>query len=132
MTFSALGAAALASGGCRARHFALSGTVTVTTPLRQRASQPNWVLFIVAKSLGGVTVAVRRVVNPEFPVFFAMGDPDLLLPGAVPDGPFTLEVEMNARGDVGRPRPGDLEGVRLDPVPAGSNHADVVLSRIIR
>ncbi|MDE1975667.1 MAG: hypothetical protein KGL04_02920 [Elusimicrobia bacterium] len=125
-------AAALALGACRARGFSLSGTVTVSTPLRSRAQRPNSVLFVVAKNMGGVPVAVRRVVNPVFPVFYRLGAPDLLLPGGPPGGPFLIEVEENSRGDVGKLRPGDLEGRRPDPVPNGSSQADVVVNRIAR
>ncbi len=124
--------AALALCACRAKGFSLSGTVTVSTPLHERAQRPNSVLFIVAKNMGGVPVAVRRVVNPVFPVLYRLSAPDLLLPGAAPRGPFLIEVEENSSGDVGRPQPGDLEGRRPDPVPNGSRQGDVVINRIAR
>ncbi|HVA67197.1 MAG TPA: hypothetical protein VNK24_09795 [Elusimicrobiota bacterium] len=125
-------AAAIFLGACRARDFSLAGTVTVSNPLRERAARSNSVLFVIARNQGGVPVAVRRVVNPVFPVFYELGRADLLLPGAPPQGPFSIEVEENSRGDVGKPRRGDLEGLRADPVPDGSRQADVVVNRLVR
>ena len=125
-------AAALSLVACRAKGFSLAGTVTVSNPLRERAARPNSVLFVIARNRGGVPVAVRRVVNPVFPVFYELGRADILLPGAPPQGPFSIEVEENSRGDVGTPRRGDLEGLRADPVEDGSRQADVVVNRLVR
>ncbi|MHB2026435.1 MAG: hypothetical protein ACYCPQ_07325 [Elusimicrobiota bacterium] len=119
---------AASAAACRSRGFSLSGTVTVAAPLLARAQRPNSVLFIIVENWGGVPVAVRRVVNPAFPVFFHLTARDLVIPGSPPQGPFKILIEINPRGDVGRPKPGDLEGRRFDPVKAGSRHADVVVN----
>ena len=39
--------------------------MTIASSLQSRAPKQNAVLFIVAKNLGGVPVAVRHMVNPR-------------------------------------------------------------------
>ncbi len=130
----ALTLAALAlMGGCRSfsREFRISGTITIAPGLRAKAPQENAVLFIIAKSKGGVPIAVRRIVNPEFPVSFSLTAEDLLLPAAHPEPPFLLQVQMNSRGDVGAPVRGDLEGTLADPVYPGKRDVHILIDRQI-
>lgn len=133
LRLSAILLAAGAALGCRALsgEFAVSGAITLTARLQAKAPKNNGVLFIIAKNRGGVPVAVRRIVNPEFPVKFSMGPEDLLVPGARPDGPLTLEVQMNTHGNVGKPVRGDLEGTSRDPVRAGERGVNIVIDREI-
>ena len=125
-------AAALAAG-CRSlsRDFRISGTITVAAPLQGKAPRNNSVLFIVAKNMGGVPVAVRRIVNPQFPVSFTLAEEDLLVPGSRPKDPLLLQVQMNTHGNVGMPVRGDLEGNHPDPVHSGERGVHVVIDRQI-
>lgn len=69
--------------GCQfSRPGPLSGTVNVAPALLGKAMSPNAVVFVVARNKGGVPVAVRRIVNPNFPCHFTIGPGDLILPGA--------------------------------------------------
>ncbi len=107
-----LALAAAVSGGCElfATDFRLSGTVDVAPRLRDRLPKENVMLFIVAENAGGVPIAVHRIVNPEFPAAFRLGPSDLLIPTVRRREPLKVHAEMNTHGDVGTPKPGDLEG----------------------
>lgn len=123
--------AAGAALGCRglARDFGVSGTITLAARVQAKAPKNNAVLFIIAKNRGGVPIAVRRIVNPGFPVNFSMGPEDLLVPGTRPEGTMSLEVQMNTHGNVGKPVKGDLEGTSRDPVRAGERGVNIVIDR---
>lgn len=86
-------------------------------------------MFIVAKNLGGVPLAVKRIVNPQFPVDYTLDADDLVVPGSRPRDPMRLEVEMNTRGNVGAPMRGDFVGAHPDPVTPGDRHVYVVVDR---
>lgn len=123
--------AAAFPAGCRSfsKDFRISGTITIASHLQGRAPKNNAVLFIVAKNMGGVPVAVRRIVNPQFPVSFSLTEEDLLVPGSRPKGPLLLQVQMNTHGNVGMPARGDLEGTRPDPVRSGERGVHIVIDK---
>ncbi|MDP3541643.1 MAG: hypothetical protein Q8T11_04160 [Elusimicrobiota bacterium] len=103
--------AALA-GGCEwlTGDFRLSGVVEISPELAARAPKTNSVLFVIAKNAGGVPVAVHRIVNPDFPAEFSMTPKDLLVPGIRRNEPLFVVARLNAHGNLGAPKPGDLEG----------------------
>lgn len=103
--------AALA-GGCEwlTGDFRLSGAVEISPELEARAPKTNSVLFVIAKNAGGVPVAVHRIVNPDFPAAFSMSSKDLLVPGIRRNEQLFVVARLNAHGNLGAPRPGDLEG----------------------
>lgn len=121
-----------ALGGCNllTGDFSLSGTVDIAPRLRERAPKTNAMLFVVAENEGGVPVAVRRIVNPEFPAAFAMGPEDLLVPKVRRREPLKVHVEMNTHGDVGRPQPGDLQGDAPALTVSGAAGVVVVLDKV--
>jgi hypothetical protein len=127
-----LALAAAALGGCDllTGDFRLSGTVDIAPRLRDRAPKTNAMLFVVAENEGRVPVAVRRIVNPDFPAAFAMGPEDLLVPAVRRREPLKIHVEMNTHGDVGRPQPGDLEGDAPGLVVSGAAGIKVVVDRV--
>ncbi len=125
----ALAAAALAACDLFMTDFRLSGTVDVSARLRDRAPKENAMLFIVAENAGGVPVAVHRIVNPEFPADFRMGPGDLLIPSVRRREPLRVHAEMNTHGDVGTPKPGDLEGDAKGEIVPGMSGVKVVLDR---
>ena len=114
-----------------ARDFRISGSITVSAHLQSKLPKTNSVLFIVCKNAGGVPVAVRRVVNPQFPVDYALTAEDLVVPDTPPSGPLTLEVEINTRGDVGAQMKGDLRGEHPDRVSNGERGVHVVIDKIL-
>ncbi len=108
--------------------FRLTGSVDISPRLRDRAPKTNVMLFIVAKNAGGVPVAVHRIVNPEFPAVFQLGPGDLLIPSLRRRESLTVHAEMNTHGDVGTPKPGDLEGAAPGLVFPGSTGIKVLLN----
>lgn len=127
-----LALAAAALGGCKllAGDFSLSGTVDIAPPLRERAPTANAMLFVVAENEGGVPIAVRRIVNPEFPASFTMGPEDLLVPAVRRREALRIHAEMNTHDDIGRPRPGDLNGDAAGLSAPGASGIKVTLDRV--
>jgi hypothetical protein len=128
----ALALAAAAFGGCNllTGDFSLSGSVDIAPRLRDRAPKTNAMLFVVAENEGGVPVAVRRIVNPEFPATFAMSSEDLLVPAVRRREPLKVHVEMNTHGDIGRPQSGDLIGDAPGLTEPGASGINVILDRV--
>lgn len=122
-------ALALGLAGCGTRDFRVSGTITIASPLQARAPKQNCVMFIVAKNLGGVPLAVKRVVNPQFPVSFTLGAEDLVVPGIHPKEALRVEAQMNTHGNVGLPRRGDLAGSSPERVYSGEKRVSIVIDR---
>lgn len=126
----ALAAAALAGCDFFSADFRLSGTVDVLPRYRDRVPKENAMLFVVAENAGGVPVAVQRIVNPEFPAEFKMRPPDLLVPALRRREVLKVHAELNTHGDVGTPKPGDLEGDARGEIFPGSSGVTVVLDRM--
>ena len=121
--------AGLALAGCGPREFRVSGTITIASYLQTRAPKQNCVMFIVAKNLGGVPLAVKRIVNPAFPVNYTLRAEDLVVPGIHPKDALRVGVEMNTHGNVGRPLPRDLSGGYPDTVYPGDKRVHIVIDR---
>ena len=115
--------------GSLSRDFLISGTITMAANLQAKIPHNNSVLFIIAKNMGGVPIAVRRIVNPQFPVSFSLTADDLLIPGARPKTELLLQVQMNSHGSVGTPSHGDLEGVHPDPVSPREQGIHITIDR---
>ena len=127
------GTALLLSSACRPRQpqFNLSGSISLASRLQNKTPHANSVLFIIAKNQGGVPVAVRRVVNPSFPMDFSLGPRELLVPGAKPQPPFLLQVQLNGHGNVGDPVEGDLEGGNSQAVHLGETGIRIMIDRVV-
>lgn len=120
---------ALALAGCSRRDFRVSGTVTIASYLQTRVPKQNGVMFIVAKNLGGVPLAVKRIVNPAFPVNYTLLAEDLLVPGSRPRDAMRVEVQMNTHGNVGQAVRGDLAGKYPDIVHSGDKRVHIVIDQ---
>ena len=99
--------------------------------LQNKAPHGNDVLFIIAKNKGGIPVAVRRVVNPLFPVEFSLNADDLIVPGAQPKEPLWLQAQLNTHGKAGAAVKGDFEGVLHDPIRPGKRRVRIIIDREI-
>jgi hypothetical protein len=125
----ALAAAAISGCDLLTGDFKLSGSVDVAPRLRERAPKTGAMLFLVAENEGGVPVAMKRIVNPDFPADFEMGTEDLLVPALRRRERLKLHAELNTHGDIGSPRAGDLEGRVPGIVLSGARGVDIVLDR---
>lgn len=106
---------------CASRHveegrFSLSGTVTVPQRLAKMAETDNNSCAIIVKNEADVPVAIKRVVNPKFPLEFSMGEEDLLAKEV--EGDLKLEVQINNHGKLGVIKQGDIFGVAKNKVRA--------------
>ena len=88
--------------------FELSGTVQVPERLLQLAQADNNSCAIIVKNEADIPVAIKRVVNPKFPLEFSMGEEDLLTENV--EGDLKLEVQINRHGQLGIIKEGDVFG----------------------
>ena len=88
--------------------FSLAGTVTVPDRLLQLAQADNNSCAIIVKNEADVPVAIKRVVNPKFPLPFTLGEEDLLTENVT--GDLKLEVQINSHGQLGIIKEGDVFG----------------------
>ncbi|HBB65737.1 MAG: hypothetical protein A2X28_05945 [Elusimicrobia bacterium GWA2_56_46] len=95
--------------------FLVKGTAEITSELADRAARPNTMLFLVARNEGGVPVAVKKIINPVFPVNFQMTPSNLILPDVLTKKIY-LEAFVNNHGKLGVFRHGDLMGSLKSPL----------------
>ena len=88
--------------------FNLTGTVVVPERLLDLAQADNNSCAIIVKNEADVPVAIKRVVNPKFPLPFTLGEGDLLTE-SVGDA-VKLEVQINSHGQLGIIKEGDVFG----------------------
>ncbi len=114
---AATAASVIACAFCLARtvqegRFNITGTVNVPERLVKIAQADNNSCSIIVKNEADVPVAIKRVVNPKFPLAFHMGEEDLLAPEL--EGNLKLEVQINNHGKLGVLKEGDIFGSSKD------------------
>ena len=110
-----MGAEAAPASGAPVR-----GTVEIADELRERV-RPGGVLFVIARSEGGgPPLAVKRVVDPEFPLDFEIGPGDRMIEQMPFAGPLRLSARLDADGNATTRNPGDLQGSVEAPVEPGA------------
>ena len=114
------------------KRFAISGTVTVPERLVAMAQADNNSCAVIIKNEADVPVAIKRVVNPKFPLQFTLGEEDLLT-GTV-EGKLKMEVQINSHGQLGLIKQGDIFGACETMIEPNSQHvivaADKTLGRV--
>ncbi len=88
--------------------FYITGTVEVPQRLTQVAQADNNSCAIIVKNAADVPVAIKRVVNPKFPLAFELKEEDLL--ASAVEGDLKLEVQINSHGKLGVIKEGDIFG----------------------
>lgn len=88
--------------------FNVTGTVTVPERLAKVAEADNNSCAIIVKNAADVPVAIKRIVNPKFPLAFTLGEEDLLALDV--EGDLKLEVQINNHGKLGIVKEGDIFG----------------------
>ena len=94
--------------------FNVTGTITVPDRVSKVAEADNDSCAIIVKNAADVPVAIKRVVNPKFPLEFNLGEEDLL--AADVDGDLKLEVQINNHGKLGVIEEGDIFGSASDTI----------------
>ena len=90
------------------KRFDISGTVTVPERLAEMAQADNNSCAIIVKNEADVPVAIKRVVNPKFPLQFTLGEDDLLTSNV--EGNLKVDVQINNHGKLGVIKQGDIFG----------------------
>ncbi|HAT72360.1 MAG TPA: hypothetical protein DCS63_06045 [Elusimicrobia bacterium] len=106
--------------------FRASGTVSLAAGLTASLPGPNSMLFLVARNDGGVPVAVKKIINPVFPVKFEMTSANLIMPDLLTRKLY-LEALLNTHGQLGAVRRGDLKGDLPVRVSIMSKGLDIIL-----
>jgi hypothetical protein len=88
--------------------FSLSGKVEVADRLKKTATASNVSCSVVAKNEADVPIAIKRIINPSFPLEFSIDKDDLLIDSF--DGNIKLEVQINNHGNLGILKAGDIFG----------------------
>ena len=122
---AAAAASVVACAFCLARtvqegRFNISGTVDVPERLVKIAQADNNSCSIIVKNEADVPVAIKRVVNPKFPLAFHLGEEDLLTPKL--EGDLKLEVQINNHGQLGVLKEGDIFGASAALVRPNANN----------
>jgi hypothetical protein len=112
-------------------NLAISGSITVSGNLINEVMHREESLFIVVKDAGGTPIAVKRIVNPQFPVFYKINSDDLLLPDAHLKYPLTVEAQLSAKGKIGPPAPGDFVGIHPNSVSPRQSRVGIVINRYL-
>eukprot|EP00274_Cyanoptyche_gloeocystis_P000707 CAMPEP_0196655840 /NCGR_PEP_ID=MMETSP1086-20130531/9707_1 /TAXON_ID=77921 /ORGANISM="Cyanoptyche gloeocystis , Strain SAG4.97" /LENGTH=139 /DNA_ID=CAMNT_0041988359 /DNA_START=241 /DNA_END=660 /DNA_ORIENTATION=- len=106
---------------------AVAGSVTLAEGVKAPSKA---ILFIIARQFGvdvGPPVAVKKIVNPTFPVEFVLRDEDIMNGKDLP-----LEMSLQARLDIdGDPftrNPKDLIGIVIEKIEAGDQGVNIELT----
>ena len=111
--------------------FSLRGQVEITAGLAEAASRPNTMLFLVARNKTGVPVAIKKIINPVFPLDFRITSENLMLPELLTKSLF-LEAFLNNHGELGVFRPGDIKGEIKSPVLFREKGINLILNTVAK
>lgn len=111
----------------------ISGRITIDQQLVP-SLKPTDTLFVIARTQqSGPPTAVKRIVNPTFPLEYTIGPEDSMMGGTAgfePNTQLTLAARLSRTGDA-MPASGDIEGVHKDnPVKIGSGGVDILIDRV--
>ena len=109
--------------------FVLSGRVEVVNRLLKNAQANNVACSIIAKNEADVPIAIKRVINPTFPLEFEIAKEDLLIDSY--DGKIKMEVQINSHGSLGVLKSGDIFGSGVQEYTSGSNDILIVADKMI-
>lgn len=94
--------------------FKVGGTITLGAAAPP-ALPANSMLFVIAKNDSGVPVAIKKMINPAFPLAFMITPANLIMPDLLTRRVY-LEAFVNTHGRLGVFRSGDLRGECKAPV----------------
>ena len=108
----------------------VSGTIKIDRNLADQIPE-GASLFLIARSEGvqrGIPLAVKKLQGITFPYSFTLGQADVMLPGALFEGPVTIFARLDKDGDAA-PAPGDIDGVvAANP---GDQQVEIILNHLI-
>ena len=108
----------------------VSGTIRIDPTLADQMPE-GASLFLIARSEGvkrGIPLAVKKLQGVTFPYSFTLGQADVMLPGALFEGPITIFARLDKDGDAAS-APGDIDGVvATNP---GDQQVEIILNHLI-
>jgi len=108
----------------------VSGTIRIDPNLVDKIPK-GASLFLIARSEGaqrGMPLAVKKLQGITFPYSFTLGQADVMLPGALFEGPITIFARIDKDGDAA-PAPGDIDGVVTTN--SGDQQVQIILNNLI-
>jgi cytochrome c-type biogenesis protein CcmH len=113
-------AAPMGAGTVAASGAPVTGTVEIVEELRDRVPREG-VLFVIARGEGGgPPLAVKRIIDPEFPLESEIGPSDRMMEQMPFVGPLRLTARLDGDGNATTRSPGDLQGSAAAPVEPGA------------
>jgi hypothetical protein len=77
-------------------------------------------------------LAVKKVARPSFPLPFALGADDAMMPGTPFEGAVELLVRLDTDGNPMTREPGSLMGAyRQNPVPVGTQDITITIDQLV-
>ena len=108
----------------------VSGTIRIDRTLADQIPE-GASLFLIARSEGarrGMPLAVKKIKGVTLPYSFTLGQADVMLPGALFEGPITIFARLDKDGDAA-PAPGDIDGsIAARP---GDQQVEIILNHLI-
>lgn len=108
----------------------ISGTIRIDPKVAEKISK-NAVLFIILRPLGktfGPPLAVQLHEKGQFPLKYAIGQKDAVMPNTVVKGKVQVIARMDQDGNA-TSSPGDIEGSRLAIV--GDEKVNIVINEVV-
>jgi hypothetical protein len=108
----------------------VAGVVRVAEGISFKIQESD-ALFITARTPGaeGPPLAVLKMLGVKFPVSFAIGQPDVMMPGTWFRGPVEIRAILRRSGFINIPTSADLVGQHAAPVNPGVRGVDIELKR---
>ena len=108
----------------------VSGTIRIDPTLADQMPE-GASLFLIARSEGvkrGIPLAVKKLQGVTFPYSFTLGQADVMLSGALFEGPITIFARLDKDGDAA-PASGDIDGVVATN--SGDQQVEIILNHLI-
>ncbi|MBT3392442.1 MAG: hypothetical protein HN833_00475 [Elusimicrobiaceae bacterium] len=109
--------------------FHIAGQIEVSERLQKRAEVPNNTCSIVVKNEADVPVAIKRIINPSFPLAFEITEQDLLIDALGED--LKVEVYINNHGELGVLKAGDIFSEASEGYKANNKNVVLVADKMI-
>jgi len=125
------GAEGASGRAARGAEGAITGRIDVAPELA-RAAPAGGILFVIARpqgAAGGPPLAVVRIAEPEFPVEFAIGPGDVMIPSMRFEGPIALHARLDADGNAMTRGASDLSSAPAEPLSPGATGVTLVLAQ---
>lgn len=108
----------------------ISGQIFVADELVENVNGQA-VLFIIARKEVGPPLAVKRVLQPTFPLTYSLSESDAMIPGTVFQGEMIVKARLDADGNAGQLASGDMTGETSRTVPVGTSGVDIKIDTLI-